>query len=449
MARVIRALVLAVIAAAAAPSGTATATARDWPMFGLSPSRPNATNASIGITAANVGRLRHKTVDLPGTVDSSPIYAGGLFVMTTTYGRTVAVRPDGAIAWTFTPDGIGDWEGSAQITNATPAAAGGFVYSASPDGKVHKLSLADGREQPGWPVSVTRDAEHEKLTSSFNLRRGRLIVTTGGYIGDAPPYQGHVVALDTGSGKVLAVFNSLCSDRRAIIQPSSCPSSDSAIWGRDGAVLDTRGRWLVATGNAPFNGHTDWGDSILALHGDTLTLGAHYTPPNQAALNSGDIDLGSSSPKPIGGGSVLQGGKDAKLRVFSERKLKLIQTLPTPGGDMLFSAPAVWRHGRSTTVFAATGSGTTAYAQRGGRLRPLWSNRTAGTSPLVAGGVLYVYDPGGALVAYSPGSGRVLARLPAGDGHWSSPVPGEGVIALPEGDANDHARDGQLSLFRP
>jgi len=442
---VIRALVLAVIAAAAGP--TATSTAKDWPMFGLSPSRPNATNASIGITAANVARLRHKAVDLPGTVDSSPIYAGGLFVMTTTYGRTVAVRPDGGIAWTFTPDGIGDWEGSAQITNATPAAGGGFVYAASPDGRVHKLSLSDGKEQAGWPVSVTRDPEHEKITSSFNLRRGRLIVTTGGYIGDAPPYQGHVVTLDANGGRVLGVFNSLCSDRRAIIEPSSCRSSDSAIWGRAGAVLDTRGRWLVSTGNAPFDGRTDWGDSILALQGDRLALKAHYTPPNQQQLNEQDLDLGSSSPMPIGGGAIVQGGKDAKLRVLSARSLKLRQTLPTPGGQELFTAPAVWRHGHATTVFVTTGGGTAAYAQRHGRLKALWSNGTAGTSPLVAAGLLYVYDPGGGLDVYRASSGRRLATLPAGGGHWNSPVPGGGALALPEGNANDHRRDGVLNLY--
>ena len=121
--------------------------------------------------------------------------------------------------------------------------------------------------------------------------------------------------------------------------------------------------------------------------------------------------------------------------------------MPTPGGDELFSAPAVWRHGARTTVFIATQSGTAAYAQRGGRLKALWSNKTAGTSPLVAGGVLYVYDPGGALNAYRASGGGKLASLPAGAGHWNSPVPGGGVLALPEGNANDHRRDGVLSLY--
>jgi hypothetical protein len=369
--------------------------------------------------------------------------------MTTSYGRTLAVTPRGRILWTFTPRGIAGWEGSAQITNASPAATRAFVYAASPDGRVHKLGLADGREQPGWPVTVTRDPVHEKLSAAFNLRRGRLIVTTAGYFGDAPPYQGHVVTIDAGGGKILGVFNTVCSDRHEIIEPTSCRSSDGAIWGRAGAVLDPDGRWLVATGNAPYDGRTDWGDSILALQGDGLALKAHYTPPNQALLNDTDTDLGSSSPAVIGGGSVVQGGKDATLRVLRTRDLRLRQTLPTPGGDALFTAPAVWRHGRATTVFVATGSGTAAYAQRGGRLKALWSNGTAGTSPVLAGGALYVYDPNGGLVVYRPSSGKVVARLPAGPGHWSSPVPGGGTIALPEGDANDHLKDGVLSLFRP
>src|SRR3954452_6087883 len=338
------AALIAAILAAVPASAQAASTNFDWPLFAISPSRPNATSRSIGITAANAPRLQRHTVSLPGTVDSSPVYlhgasvAGGrhdVFVMTTTYGRTLAVDAgSGQILWTFTPPGIGRWEGSAQITNASPAATRRFVYSASPDGHVHKLQLSNGREVRGrWPVSITRDATHEKLTSSFNLLRGRLLVTTGGYIGDAPSYQGHAVSIDAGTGRVLAVFNSLCSDRRRIIVPSTCPSSDSAIWGRSGAVR-VDGRWLMATGNAPFNGRTDWGDSVLALD-DRLRLRAHFTPPDQAQLNATDTDLGSSVPAAIGGGSVLQGGKDGKLRVLRLPSLRQVQQLPTPGSAQL------------------------------------------------------------------------------------------------------------------
>ena len=72
----------------------------DWPLFGLGPSRANATSRSIGITAGRAARLHRHTVSLPGTVDSSPVYLHGVqiagarrdvFVMTTTYGKTLAL----------------------------------------------------------------------------------------------------------------------------------------------------------------------------------------------------------------------------------------------------------------------------------------------------------------------------------------------------------------------
>src|SRR5205807_6856143 len=117
---------------------------------------------------------------------------------------------------------------------------------------------------------VTFDAAHEKIASALNVSGDSVVVTTGGYIGDAPPYQGHLVMIDRASGRINAVWNSLCSDRHALIDPPrSCPASDSAIWARQGAVIEPgSGRILVATGNAPFNGTTNWGDSVLELSPD-------------------------------------------------------------------------------------------------------------------------------------------------------------------------------------
>src|SRR4051794_10253720 len=127
-------------------------------MFGRTPARPSATG-DIGISAADAANLRHRTVRLPGVVDSSPIFlhdvrAGGggrgVFLMNTTYGRVVAVDAKTAkIVWTFTPRGIDGWKGSYRITNATPTVSGDrrFVSSGSPDGRVHKLSISDGAEQ--------------------------------------------------------------------------------------------------------------------------------------------------------------------------------------------------------------------------------------------------------------------------------------------------------------
>lgn len=52
---------------------------------------------------------------------------------------------------------------------------------------------------------------------------------------------------------------------------------------------------------------------------------------------------------------------------------------------------------------------------------------------MIAGGLLYVYDPGGGLRIYSPETGRQIARLECGSGHWNSPIVADGRVALPEG----------------
>ena len=141
------------------------------------------------------------------------------------------------------------------------------IYAGGPDGRIRKLAVATGKEL--WSTSITRDPTHEKLASALNYSSGLVLAATDGYIGDAPPYQGHVVTLNPANGRIVGVWNSLCSDRHGIIQPSTCPASDSAIWGRSAPVVDpATGDLLVATGNGPFDGKTNWGDSVLVLSPD-------------------------------------------------------------------------------------------------------------------------------------------------------------------------------------
>jgi hypothetical protein len=464
-------------AAIPATAGAASARLLDWPEFGLDPQRSSASELQTGITAANVGHLRRATVSLPGTVDSSPIYLhaaavdGGrhdaIFV-TTSYGRTLAIDADsGRILWTFTPPGYGGWAGSAQITNTSPLADPDrqFIYAASPDGLIHKLAVADGHEAGGWPVRVTRDAGHEKLGAALNIDGPALLVATSGYLGDAPPYQGHVVAIDRASGATHAIFNTLCADRRSLLVPSSCRSSDSAILSRGGVVVEPGGgRLLLDTGNGPWNGTTDLGDSVIELSFPGLTLRQSFTPTNQRQLSDTDTDLGSSAPALLGGDRVVAAGKDGVMRVLALSRLNghppgsaaaarhplggELQRLSTPSGGPLFTAPAVWRRGGRTTVFVADAGGTAAYVMRGGRLLRAWQNGTPGTSPVLAGGLLYVYEPeAGGIEVYRPSSPRPIARLAGERGHWNSPIVADGHVVEPEGDANDHSGQGTLEIL--
>jgi hypothetical protein len=457
--------------------GTAASTdqLRDWPEFGLDPQRSGVTEASPGISSSQLGHLRRLHVSLPGTVDSSPVYLHGagvagathdVAVVTTTYGRTLAIdAASGRILWTFTPPGYGGWAGSAQITTTSPLADpdGRFVYAASPNGEIHKLSLAAGTEAPGWPVRLTRDATHEKLAAALNLDGPYVIATTGGYFGDAPPYQGHVVLIERASGRIASVFNTLCANRRELIVPSSCHSSDSAILSRAGAVVEPGGgRILISTGNGPWNGTTDFGDSVLELTVPGLRLRQVFTPRNQAQLNDTDTDLGSSGPALLGDGRAVVAGKDGIMRVLSLARLDgsspsggnrgrlggELQRLQVPGGAELFSAPAVWRRGGHTTVFVADESGTAAYVMRKGVLFRAWENGNPGTSPVMAGGLLYVYDlSAGGIEVYRPGSPAPVAKLAGSPGHWNSPIVVDGHVIEPEGNGNDHLQSGSLDIL--
>lgn len=447
---------------AAEPAVHVTKAGHDWPMFGLEPQKSNDSTASTGITAKNAAKLRRRRVSIPGTVDSSPIYlhaarvhgtARPIIIVTTTYGKTLALSaPTGRVLWTYTPSSYAKLKGTYRITTSTPVvdAARTYVYTTSPDGLVHKLRVADGGEarSGAWPVSVTKLPEREKLASSLNLVGNRLIVATDGYIGDEPPYQGHVVEIDRVTGKRIHVWNSLCAERRYIQQPSTCKPSDSAIWGRAGVVADlATGHLLLATGNAPYDGKRNFGDSLVVLTLKGLVRVGGWTPSNQAELNDNDLDLGSTSPALLPGQLAAQGGKAGKINLVDLKRGRSIQTVSTPGGQMDFTAPAVIRHGTGATLIETTNAGTEAWTLRDRRLHRAWSNSTPGTSPVVAGGLAWIYDPEGNLNAYVPKSGRRIAHLPAGSGHWNTPVIAAGRVWLPEGSANDHATSGALSIY--
>jgi hypothetical protein len=466
---------VAAVSAAAVPGG-------DWTRFDYDPQRSGVGPAATGITAGNAGRLRTRAVRIDGVADSSAlelhaVRVGGrrrdMIIVTTTYGRTIALDPGtGQRLWEWVPGDIGRYQGSSQITTATPVLdpSRAFVYTASPNGFIHKLAVVTGREvRSGWPVRVTLDPTREKLAGSLNLAGRAVIAVTGGYYGDAPFYQGHVVTIDRVSGRRLHVFNTLCSDRHALIVPSMCGSSDSAIWARAGAVVEPgTGRLLVATGNGPFNGTTDWGNSVLELSAAAGRLLHNWTPVNGAALSASDTDIGSTAPAilpPLAGRHlVVQGGKDGRMKLLDLNRLDgtaggagprlggELSQLATPGGSVLLTQPAVWSHAGTIYVFAANDAGATAYVVRGGArpsLRVAWQTGTPGTTPLLAGGLLYLYDGvGGGLNIIEPTTGHTIASLSAPRGHWSSPIAIGGRVILPVGGStSDNALSGEVEIY--
>jgi outer membrane protein assembly factor BamB len=455
---------------AAVPSG-------DWTTFDYNAQRSGVGPADTGITAGNLQALRRMTVHVPGTVDSSAVELANVpvrgatrdvAIMTTSYGRTVAIDlRNGHILWVFSPSSVRRLQGSSQITTASPVVDPDrrHVYVSSADGVVHKLSVASGRQV--WEAPVTHDPTREKIAGGLNLADGELIVVTDGYYGDAPSYQGHIVTIDPATGHVTHVFNSLCSNIRTLIDPPSrCHSSDAGIWGRPGSVVEPdTGRILVATANGPFNGHTNWGDSVLELT-PSLRLLHNWTPTNQQQLDSGDTDLGSTEPALLpfhkGVRLAVQGGKQGILDLLNLNGLDgsrgpagprlggQLQVVDGPGKTEIFSQPAVWKapSGR-VYVYVTDGAGIDAYAVTGAhRLRLAWQSGQAGTSPVIAGGLLYIYNEDqGVLNVFNPVTGHPYRALQAAQGHWNSPIVVGGRIVLPVGNDNDHRTTGLVYIY--
>lgn len=447
----------------------------DWRTFDYGPQRAGVGPARTGINSANVSSLRRRVVSIDGVADSSPIQLHRVHVrgrlrdvvlLTTTYGRTIALDPaTGAKLWEYVPSSVRSYQGTPQVTTASPVASPdrAYVFSASPDGVIHKLQLSNGAAV--WSTRITFDPSREKIAAALNVSGSYVVAATGGYYGDAPTYQGHVVLIDSASGRIAHVFNSLCSDRHGLIDPpSACPASDSAIWARAGVVVESgSGRLLLATGNGPFDGSNNWGDSVLELTPDASGLLHNWTPTNQAQLEASDTDVGSTGPAVLPGRLAVQGGKSGSLALLdlnrldgtaggpSARKGGELQTISAPGGSAVMTAPAVWTASGRTYVFVANDAGTAGFVLSGRRLHKVWEDGTPGTSPVLASGLLYVYDEIGAtLRVLRPATGATVATLPAASGHWNSPIVVGGRVILPVGggtEGPEHVTRGRVFIY--
>jgi hypothetical protein len=102
-------------------------------------------------------------------------------------------------------------------------------------------------------------------------------------------------------------------------------------------------------------------------------------------------------------------------------------------------------------VFVATDSGSAAYQvvdPSHPRLQVAWQNGTGGTSPVLAGGLLYIYDESnGELEIRNPVSGVQLRALPVAHGHWNSPIVVGGRIILPTGSYHDSSSTSVVEIY--
>lgn len=427
-----------------------------WIRFGFDIERSGVNPNDTQLTTTNVQRLHQLwRTSLPGLGDSTPVmlpnlrFANGksrdVLYLTTTDGQLVAVdATNGEILWTRAT------HGNSQLTKSSPVVdpSTQTVYSYGLDGYLHQYDAITGKEDRSnpWPVQITKMPATEKESSSLNLANGWIYVVTSGYLGDAPPYQGHVIAINEQTG-ASHVFNSLCSSKHFLLANGDCEQQRSGIWARAGVVVDPQTNAIYAvTGNGRFDanqGGDNYGDTILKLTPDATKLLDSYTPANYQELEAQDRDLSSTAPAllPRTKGSdtpllMVQGGKDGKLRLVNRADLSgkggsghvggEVQTLDSAGCDT-FTQPAVWTDEKGKVwVFVAGTCGFVAYNivtdQAGkSRLKLAWNTDDQTTSPVVAGGVIFAASSG-RMMALDPQTGKRLWVAAIGDVHWESPI---------------------------
>jgi outer membrane protein assembly factor BamB len=474
----------AAAAAMAAAFGMAAAFAQppgtpgDWQQFGYDPGHRGLNPLETTLQAGNVATLHllYKAA-LPGIVDSAPVFLSGvateaglldLLFVTTTAGQLAALdAASGRVVWMQQP------ATGPRFTASAPAIDPGrqFVYSYGLEGRVHKYRVGDGGEVTGagWPEVATLKPENEKVSPALaiataaNGHRYLYVANSGAHALDMGDYQGHITAIDLGSG-AQQVWNAACSDQAVhfTLTTPDCPNVQSAVWARGGVFYDADlDRIFFATGNGLFDGQQgarNWGDSVIALRPDGTGNGAlpldSWTPATFEQLDDQDLDLGSTAPALVAApaGSrfphlAVQSGKDGLVRLLDLDDLSgqgrpgqvggELQVFPVPLGGEVVTAPAVWSDPATGIpwVFLANHAGISGFqlvAGAGGMpsLVLQWTRPAGGTSPVVANGLVFYVGAAG-LAALSPHDGTLLWNDPAPGAagiHWQSPIVVNGKV---------------------
>jgi hypothetical protein len=250
---------------------------------------------------------------------------------------------------------------------------------------LHALAITNGVEKLGGPVEIHASVPGRGDGSNNgqvafnplreNPRAALLLANNAVYLSwasscDVGPYHGWIMAYDANTLKQRAVLN---------VSPDA---DDSGIWASDtGIAADSSGFVYAATGNGRFDvskGGRDYGDTLLKLNGNDLSIADYFTPYDAAQLNADDSDLGSGGPmllpdQPHAPSHLgLIGGKAPTLYLVNRDRMghyqpasdsHAAQTIPTKGG--IYGSAAYWNH---TVYVLADSDSLRAYGVANGRL---------------------------------------------------------------------------------
>lgn len=398
---------------------------RDSGRSGLGPSTPSLTNPQAVWTAAVDGDVYASPLVFQGHVivatENNTVYSLDLFTGTPIW----KVHLGEPVAASSLP--CGDISPVTGITG-TPAIDPGAqrVYAvAFLQGRHHMLfglNLVNGSvvmqqdvDPPGSDPAVQQERGALAIGSGF------VYVPLGGLYGDCGPYRGYVIGVPVGGGG-MPVYR-VRSPRGA------------GIWNAQGVAVDRAGHVYVTTGNATVASSSfDFSNSVVELSPDLQTVLSYFAPANWAALDAGDVDLGSLGPALLPSGDVVAAGKEGVAYLLRGGNLGGVggQAASRKVCGGAFGGAAV----SGTTVYLPCNDGLVAVTTSAGGLGVAWkAPHPALGSPILAAGAVWAIEPASAtLYALDPSDGNVLFTHHLGAAHhFTTPAATDGFVIAPAG----------------
>lgn len=467
------------------------------------------------VRSSSFGQLWTAPAQLDDQIYAQPIVVGGTVIAVTESNTAYGLdRTTGAILWhqnfgpawpasTLSCGDLAPNVGSTSTPVYDPASGAVYLTTKVNDGPnplnphwyMHALDPADGKEKPGFPVTIQGTPSNDPGQSflpAYEMQRPGLLLLDGvvyaGFGGhcDAPPYRGYVVGVSTTNPAVTSMWAT----------EAGASNSGAGIWQSGGGLAsDGAGRIFLTTGNgvspAPGPGTNPPGtlaESVVRLQVQadrSLKAADFFSPSNAPILDQRDTDFGSGGPVGLpdsfGTAShphlMVQQGKDG--RIFLLDRDALGGSSQGPGGtdDVVgttgplkgqWGHPGVWG-GDGGYVYLVGNGGALTALHRGvtGAGDPALSVAGASqdTFPYTSGSPVVTSDgtrSGSALVwvVWSGGPTGVNAQLraynavPDGNGVlplvWSAPIGTAPKFATPATDGGQvfvGTRDGKVFAY--
>jgi outer membrane protein assembly factor BamB len=347
----IAAILAALSFAGAAAAAEPVTASNDALRTGWYPDEPQLSPAAVA--GGSFGKLFETPIE--GQVYAQPLVSNGTLLVVTEDNWIYGLDPaSGAVKWS---KNVGTPFPAAEIPGCTdlvpnvgvtgtpvidPDTGTAYFYAktysvltSTSTWQLHAMSMANGVEPPGFPVTIDGNAEnltHPEFDAKQELQRPALLLLNGVvYAGfgshcDSRPYQGWLVGVST-AGQVRTKW---------VTGPDG-----SAIWQAGGGLVsDDANQILFATGNsfgptppASPTPPSDLGEAVARVEieptSGAVTTTDFFSPFNREELDEQDLDLGSSAPTalPSSFGTpavpklMLVGGKEHKIFVLNRDHL--------------------------------------------------------------------------------------------------------------------------------